>query len=430
MSNRRLTRREVIALASSVGAVGFAGCTGGNSGNSGTNTGNGNGSGNGGSSMTLWAWNDPGLSPIRKEQKKQLAKQSDAISNISWEYYPFENYLAKATTAIPAGNAPDSLALSVLWVPRFADKGVALDLEKEGFDPSNYVSAARSNASYDDTLWSVPWYADCRLIAINKKMFKEAGLKVPKPTHRPSWDEFGSWVDALGKKHGTAFSMSAGEGFDCFALSNGSGYLNEDGTKAIINNNAALEAANFLQPKIVEDKSIIARNPGGTLAVEDFLAGESAMCFAGSWNYPRLRDSDLDWQFNPYPGGPKVDKSHTWSAGVFYSIPSRGGADKKLGLEWLNYINSMEVQKNVTKAMGGFPGRKDAYETKVFKQFIEDNPKLKPVAQEMENTVSFPSHPDVSKMWDAVHTQAQAMWQGKKPKQALDTAAQEIDSLL
>ncbi|MFC7189931.1 hypothetical protein ACFQL7_08725 [Halocatena marina] len=79
--------------------------------------------------------------------KKQLAKQSDAISNISWEYYPFENYLAKATTAIPAGNAPDSLALSVLWVPRFADKGVALDLEKEGFDPSNYVSAARSNAA-------------------------------------------------------------------------------------------------------------------------------------------------------------------------------------------------------------------------------------------------------------------------------------------
>ncbi|MFB9809130.1 extracellular solute-binding protein [Haladaptatus pallidirubidus] len=276
----------------------------------------------------------------------------------------------------------------------------------------------------------MPWYADCRLIAINKKMFKDAGLEVPDPTHRPSWEEFGSWVDTLANTHGTAFSMSAGEGFDCFVLSNGSGYLNDDGSKAIINNDAALEAANFLQSKIVQDESIIARNPGGTNAIEDLLAGESAMCFAGSWQYPRLRDSGLDWQYIPYPSGPKIDKSHTWSAGVFYSIPSRGGANQEIGLEWLNYINSMEVQKNVTKSMGGFPGRKDAYETDTFKKFIKNNPKLKPVAQEMENTVSFPSHPEVSKMWDSVHTEAQAMWQGKNPKQALDKAAQDIDALL
>lgn len=424
-----------MTLAGSVGAAGLAGCTGGGNGNSGNGSGGGNGGGNGGNSgggstATLWAWNDPGLSPIRKKQAKELSKQSKKISNVTWEYYPFENYLAKATTAIPAGNAPDSLALSVLWVPRFADKGVAMNLEQNGFDPSNYVEAARSNASYDGTLWAVPWYADCRLIAINKKKFKEAGLEVPDPTHRPSWDEFASWVDALSKSQKAAFSMSAGEGFDCFALSNGSGYLNDKGTKAIINNDAALEAANFLQPKIVKDKSILARNPGGTEAIEDFLAGEAAMCFAGSWHYPRLRDSGLDWQYNPYPGGPRIDKSHTWSAGVFYSIPSRGGANQEFGLEWLNYINSMEVQKNVTKSMGGFPGRKKAYETSAFKQFLKNNPKLKPVAQEMENAVSFPSHPEVSKMWDAVHTQAQSMWQGKDPKQALNKAAQEINALL
>ncbi|SFR64082.1 extracellular solute-binding protein [Halogeometricum limi] len=444
MSNRNVTRRKLIALAGAAGAAGLAGCSSGGTnggtdggesgGGSGTGTDSGGDSGSDGggsaSTATLWAWNDPGLSPIRDEQASELAQQSDAISDVSWEYYPFENYLAKATTAIPAGNAPDSLALSVLWVPRFADKGVALNLEEHGFDPDDYVSAARSNASYDDTLWAVPWYADCRLVAINTKMFEEAGLEVPDPTYRPSWEEFGSWVDTLAKEHGTGYSMSAGEGFDCFALSNGSGYLNEDGTEAIINNDAALEAANFLQPKVVEEESIIARNPGGTAAIEDLLAGESAMCFAGSWHYPRLRDSGLDWQYMPYPGGPQIEKSHTWSAGVFYSIPKRGGANQDIGLEWLNYINSMEVQKNVTKSMGGFPGRKDAYETDAFQSFIENNPKLKPVAQEMENTISFPSHPEVTKMWNTVHTQAQSMWQGEEPEKALDKAAKEINALL
>jgi multiple sugar transport system substrate-binding protein len=48
----------------------------------------------------------------------------------------------------------------------------------------------------------------------------------------------------------------------------------------------------------------------------------------------------------------------------------------------------------------------------------------------MENTVSFPSHPEVAKMWDSVHTQAQAMWQGTDPQQALDKAAQDINALL
>lgn len=441
MSNRNLSRRKLIALAGAAGATGLAGCSSGStggentggtdsrSGTGGTDSGSGESGGNG-ESATLWAWNDPGLSPIRDEQAKELANQSDAISDVSWEYYPFENYLAKATTAIPAGNAPDSLALSVLWVPRFADKGVALNLEDHGFNPDDYVSAARNNASYNGNLWAIPWYADCRLVAINTKMFEESGLEVPDQTKQPTWEEFGSWVDTLAQDHGAGYAMSAGEGFDCFALSNGSGFLNEDGTEAIINNDAAVEAAEFLQPKIVEDESIIARNPGGTLAIEDFLAGEAAMCFAGSWNYPRLRDSGLEWQFVPYPKGPQVDSSHTWSAGVFYTVPSRGGASQEIGLEWLNYINSMEVQKNVTKAMGGFPGRKDAYETDAFKSFIEENPKLEPIAQEMENTVSFPSHPEVAKMWDSVHTQAQAMWQGTDPQQALDKAAQDINALL
>ncbi|WP_224337555.1 extracellular solute-binding protein [Haloprofundus halobius] len=440
MSNRNLTRRKLLALTGSMGAAGLAGCssggTGGGNDSGGSGDGNGSGGGGGGDggngdgSATFWAWNDPGLAPIREDQGEEIADQSDVISDVSWEYYPFENYLAKATTAIPAGNAPDSLALSVLWVPRFADQGVALNLEENGFDPDDYVAAARRNASFDGTLWAVPWYADCRLVAINTAMFEEAGLEIPDPTHRPSWEEFGSWIDALGEEHGSAFSMSAGEGFDCFVLSNGGGYLNEDGTEAIINNDAAIEAANYLQPKIVEDETVIARNPGGTDAIEDVLAGEAAMCFAGSWHYPRLRDSDLDWQYMPYPSGPQIDTSHTWSAGVFYTIPSRGGADREIGLEWLNYINSSEVQQGVTESMGGFPGRKDAYETDEFTQFIEDNPKLEPVAQEMENTVPFPSHPEVSKMWDSVHTQAQSMWQGEDPQQALDKAAQDINALL
>ncbi|WP_101296807.1 extracellular solute-binding protein [Halegenticoccus soli] len=421
MRENRVTRRKALAIAGGAGAAGLAGCaSGGRSGDSGQSDGS--------NSATLWAWNDPGLSPIREEQAKEFEKKH-GLDGVNWQYYPFDNYLAKATSAIPAGNAPDSLALSVLWVPRFGDKGVAVNLEEHGFSPDDYVTAARNNSSYDGTLWSVPWYADCRLLCINKQMFEQAGLEVPDPSHRPSWDEFANWVEELGKEHGTGYSMAAGEGLDAFVLSNGSGYLTEDGSKAAINNAAAVEAAEFLQPMVVEDEHVLART-SGTTHVEDFLSGQAPMLYAGSWHYPRLRDSGIDWQYNPHPGGPRIEKSHTWSAGVYYSVPSRGGADQEIGRKWLEYIDSMEVQKNVTRAMGGFPGRKDAYETDAFKQYLDDHPKLKVVAQEMENAVAFPSHPDVGKMWTAVHTQAEAIFQGTDPKSALDKAAEEINGLL
>ncbi len=439
MSERRMTRRQIVALAGSASAMGLAGCTGGNNsgsggngsggGSSGTTSGTGNGGGGSGKTMTVWAWNDPGLTPTRKAQGKDFKKKNGI--DINWQYYPFADYLAKATSAIPAGNAPDSMALSVLWVPRFGDKGVVMDLGKNGFKASDYVTAAQNNASYDGTLYSVPWYADCRLLAINRKMFKEAGLEVPDPTHMPTWDEWKGWVEALGKKHGKAYSMAAGEGFDAFVLSNGGNYLSSDGKKAIINNDAALQAANFVQPLVTKDKYVITHPSGAnTTAQDDFVSGTAPMIYAGSWNYSRFEQAkDLDWQYNPFPVGPKSKKSHTWSAGVYYSVPSRGGANTSEGLKWLNYINSDEVQARVTKQIGGFPGKKSAYDTDTFKNYVKQHPKLQVVSSQMSNTVAFPSSPEVTKMWTAVHTEAQKMWQGKDPKTALDDAAKQINSL-
>lgn len=421
-------RRQYLKLASSAAAAGLlAGCTSGSDGegSSPDDSGSEGNSGDGSESLSVWAWNDPGLKEVRESQASKFEKQNG--TSVDWQYYPWSDYLSKITSSVSAGNAPDSMALSTLWIPRFGDRGTVPDLGKMGFDPSVFLDAGRENSSYQGTLYACPWYVDCRLVAINKTRFKDAGLEIPDPMTAPTWEQFGTWLDALGEGGNTAFVMAPGEGLDCFILSNGGSYLNEDGTKARINSPEAVEAAEFLKPYVVDD-GVVATRPGPK-DLDDFISGNAAMSLAGSWEYGRLQDTDIDWQYVPIPKGPSGDSSHSWSAGVYYSIPSKGG-NQELGKKWLEYVISDEVQANVVK-VGGFPATKSAYDSEAFRSFIEENPKLKVVEQEIENAVSFPSHPKVGEMWNIAHTAAERIWQGQQdPQTALDGAAQEFESLL
>lgn len=378
--------------------------------------------------MTNWAWNDPSLQPIREEQASEFKKMTGTAVN--WQTFPFENFTAKFTSALQGGNVPDTTALSVLWIPRYAEQGVIQDLGKKGFSQDNYVAGAKRNGMTKGSLYSVPWYADCRALAINKTMFKKAGLEVPDPMTRPSWKEWESWVNALAKEHGTGYGMPAGEGFDGFVLSNGGRYINDNATKAQINNKPALEAAKFLQPLVMDGKIQTFTGGGATTAAAQFESGNIPMYYAGSWDYGRMEKAGLDWQYVPHPSGPRIDTSHTWSAGVYYSVPNRGGANKKAGLRFLKYISSVETQKRVVKAVGGFPGLSKAYETKFFKEYMKNHPKLRTIEQEMSNTIPFPDHPEVSTMWTAVHKSAQSLWTGTEPQKALNKAAQKINGVL
>lgn len=421
-------RRQVLGAIGSTGIAGLAGCqSGGGSGGGGGGSG-GSGSGGMPDKMTNWAWNDPSLQPVRDRQAKEFEEMTG--TQVNWQTFPFGDYTAKFTAALQGGNAPDSLALSVLWVPRYGPQGAILNLEEQGFSASDYIAGARRNATSNGTLYSVPWYADCRAVGINKTMFKEAGLEIPDPLERPSWDQWKMWVETLAKEHGTGYGMTAGEGLDAFVLSNGGRYINDDATKALINDAAAVEAAEFVQPMVLDDKIATYASGGATDVSAQFESKNIPMAYLGSWDYGRMQKTDLDWQYIPHPSGPRIDKSHTWSAGVYYAVPSRGGANQTAGKRFLEYINSIDVQKKVVEAIGGFPGRKDAYETDYFKNYLEKNPKLKTIEQEMKNTIAFPDHKEVGTMWSAVHTQAQAIWTGTDPQKALDKAAKQIENVL
>ena len=433
----KLSRRQYMSLVGTGAAAGLAGC----SNNSQTPTegsGQTDSGGSGGTStadttqtegsssepLTVWAWS--GLQDAREKQAQNFKQKTG--TELQWQYFPWENYKTKITSSIAAGNAPPSFAVGTDMVPQFASQGVISNVSELGFDPNNYIEAARTNSSYNDTMYAVPWYADIRLIAINKDMFKEAGLEVPSdPYTPPTWDQFSTWVNALGDEHGKGFVVEPQETFETFFLSNGGRYLKKtkDGYKCTFDQPEVVETANYWLDDLKRDENIL---PTGDYK-SSFIAERAGIGYVGSWHYSALEQADMNYMLMPIPKGPSGDSSHSWSAGVYYSLSPK--SDQQRGKEWLNYVTSPEVQARVTKLTGGFPGRKSTYESDAFQSYIEGDEKLQVISQEMENGLATARILGLSKIVGEGSGYGSAaidrVWQGQaSPDEAFSNACEKI----
>jgi multiple sugar transport system substrate-binding protein len=346
---------------------------------------------------------------------------------VEWQYYPFSDYLTNLQTSLTGSNPPDSVALSVLWLPQMGASGNVIDVESElDVDPDRFVEAGVQNASYDGTMYAVPWYVDCRLVAINLDMFEEAGLETPDPLTPPTWDQFSSWMSELSTDDRAGFIMDT-EGYDCFLMSNGGSYLTDDGSEAALDSDEVIETAEFVNQEVNETGNMTI--PTDREIIDVFLSGGAAMSYAGSWEYGRIDDAGFNWQYVPIPVGPSGDGSHSWSAGLYFTAPT-ATEYKDTVAEWFEMLLTDEEQMNAF-GTGGFPAISSVYETEEFQSQLDEVSQLQTVSQEIENARAFPSHPEVSQMYDDVHTAIMRVVQEQSsPEEAMSDVTSQINGYL
>ena len=307
-----LSRRQYLQILGLGGAAGLAGCTGGtDSDNDGqtqqdANAENVENQQNNG--LTVWAWNDQALAPTRKQQAQAFEKQNGTPLN--WQYFPWDNYLTKLQSSMAGGNTPDSFALSTVWIPQMADNGAVAELNSDEYP--EMIGAARRNSVYQDKLYSVPWYADCRALCINVDKFKEAGLEVPSdPTKEVSWDQFATWVNELSTGDQKGYVMAPDEGFEGMMLSNGGRYLEKldgGGYRSAMSDDEVVSTAQYFMEDLNLQENILRNDED----LEQFLAGNAAMTYAGSWELDQLDKAGVNYMYLPHPSGPNGKQSRTW----------------------------------------------------------------------------------------------------------------------
>lgn len=426
-----LSRRQYLELLGLGGAVGLAGCTGSNDSENNDQTqadaDSDNVENQQGDSLTVWAWNDQALAPTRDEQAQAFEEQNG--NSLEWQYFPWDNYLSKLQTSMAGGNTPDSFALATAWIPQMANNDAVAELSSDDFP--EMIDAAEHNSSYQDGLYSVPWYADCRALCINIDKFEDAGLEVPDDyLQAPSWDQFATWVNELSTDDQKGYVMAPDEGFEGMMLSNGGRYLEkgDDGYRTGMSDEEVINAANYFLEDLNLQENVLLNDED----LEQFLAGNAAMTYAGSWELDQLNSADVNYTYLPHPAGPDGDESRTWSAGVYYSIPKDASDTAR---QWLEFVMSEEVQQNVIEKVGGFPGRADVYETDAFQERTQEDPVMEVIAQEMQKAVAFPRIPDLTSYLDIVRPAIERVWQGQaSPEDAFSEADKraeaEIDSVV
>ncbi|MEV7424687.1 MULTISPECIES: extracellular solute-binding protein [unclassified Streptomyces] len=146
----------------------------------------GNGSGKGGELSGTVTWWD--TSTVGSEDKvfKKLAEGFTAQHpkvKVNYVNVPFGDAQNKFKNAAQSGSgAPDVIRSEVAWTPEFADLGYLAPLDGTAAlkDEKDFLPQAAASTKYDDKTYAVPQVIDSMGIFYNKKIFKDAGVEVPK----------------------------------------------------------------------------------------------------------------------------------------------------------------------------------------------------------------------------------------------------------
>ncbi|GAA2928402.1 extracellular solute-binding protein [Streptomyces enissocaesilis] len=103
--------------------------------------------------------------------------------DVQYVNVPFGEAQNKFKNAAQSGSgAPDVIRSEVAWTPEFADLGLLAPLDGTAAlkDDKDFLAQAAASTRYDGKTYAVPQVIDSMGLFYNEKIFKDAGVEVPK----------------------------------------------------------------------------------------------------------------------------------------------------------------------------------------------------------------------------------------------------------
>lgn len=333
---------------------------------------------------------------------------------------PFAEYWTKLQTAVAGGSAFD-----VFWMngPNFltyASRGVLLDLEPHlaGVDKNAFPKSLIDLYSYKGHLYGIPKDFDTIGLFYNKALFDAA--KVPYPTADWTWDDLRQAAKKLTIKEGNTVKQwgfnatpNAQQVYLNFIFQNGGKLLNEDGTKALIDDPATCEAILFLYDMMKDGSTPTAAEmqansnwaPIGNL----FPAGKIAMITSGSWQSKPLIDANPNIDVAPLPKGKvRATVIHGLGNVVWAKSPHQAEA-----IEFVKFLGSKEAQQIQGQQGTVIPAMNGLQDT-----WVKSIPqmKLQVFMDAISYSVPFPTTPKGAAWLDEVDKNLREGWLGNIPR--------------
>jgi multiple sugar transport system substrate-binding protein len=200
-----------------------------------------------GSTITMWS---------RAATETRVQSQVDAYNEthqnkVELRLVPTDEYVGVVGNAATANELPDLFSADVVFMPNWTSQGLFMDITDriDGLPGIDNVGQAHIVASsWEGKKYGLPFIIDLSVWMYNKDLFEQAGLDPEKPpTNLKEFADAARAVQALDIEgtYGTYFGGNCG-GCNVFTWwpiiwADGGSVMNDDGTEAQLNTDAAKE---------------------------------------------------------------------------------------------------------------------------------------------------------------------------------------------
>ncbi len=387
---------------------------------------------------------------ILKVTQTLVAEFKKAFSRIEVEIdHTTGDHFQKVQLGVAAGNPPDVYFDASLRTGGLGwKKGIIEDLEpylRRDFNPDEHIKEMWIAMVYDGRRIAVPFDSGAMALFFNIDLFNQAGLPLPDPKKRLTWDELLQLatkltLDVNGKHPGEpgfdptrikqyGFAPTLLHGHEHWIYTLGGEIINKEG-KVTVASPEAIEGYQKLADWGV--KHFVGPSPEYKQANPvGFAAGNVAMSEEGVWMLGRTNDAKINWGVAPFPMQ-KIPVSYGHYSGQSMTRMSRA---KDAAWQWMKWV-SLDKEGQTILFKGGLlqPTRKDLIEA-----FINDS--QPPAKQYREvfyneldpNTIRWPGQHQNSfylgyrQYWiDAWNPRYDPVLRGKKSYREIAQEVQEI----
>ncbi|MFE9298587.1 extracellular solute-binding protein [Streptomyces niveus] len=323
-------------------------------------------SGSGELTGTVTWWD---TSTVGSEDKvfKQLAEDFEAKHkgvDVKYVNVPFGEAQNKFKNAAGSGSgAPDVIRSEVAWTPEFADLGYLAPLDGTAAlkDEKDFVPQAAASTKYDGKTYAVPQVIDSLGIFYNKKLFKDAGVEVPKTI-----DELKTVSKAIKDKTGKTGMYLRGDDaywFLSFLYGEGGDLVDAKGKTVTVDSPAGVKAMEVVKDLVDSGAAKTDATDGWENMQAAFKGGDVAMMINGPWAIadtyagPQFKDK-ANLGVAPVPAGSAGQGA---PQGGHNLAVYAGSKNLDASYAFVEYMSSAESQAKITTELNLLPTRTSVY---------------------------------------------------------------------
>lgn len=214
--------------------------------------------------------------------------------------YPSSDFRDMLDTRIAGDDWPDVMRYTYQRLGKFKQAETMLDLtpymSQESLD--DVSPAFLSACTYQGKLIAMPHHTDTVAMFYNKRMFEEAGIRIPTSVEDGyTWEELTDIARTLKEKYdlpyafGGIWENNSGYRYLPFLYMNGGSVLNEAQDTVTMDSPEVLEAIKLYEDWRKEDLIANTAFSGASTANSLFVAEQIAFDFAGSWHCSYMQEN-------------------------------------------------------------------------------------------------------------------------------------------